>query len=577
MISPRGRGAGARDSLAECDEESRAVRLLRDAGNLPAVVFQLHRGQDGLARFVALNERVRELCEIAPDEAYAASECFANRLHPDDLQDFLESLRCAEEGMCVWHSEHRVVLPSLGTRWHEVRAEPQRLEDGSVLWHGLILDVTERKLREERLSLAAVAFDSQQGFVITDARGIIVRVNHCFTEITGYSNRESVDKPALMLLAEPYGEKEGRRIAEHIRDQGHWHGEIVLRRADTRDIPCQLTITAVRDRAGRVTNFVGAFHDISERKAAERRIHELAYYDPLTHLANRRLLMDRLVKAMANSRRTRQYGAILYLDLDNFKVLNDTFGHDQGDQLLCAVAERLSGLVRDGDSVARLGGDEFVVLLGNLGHDPKMSTRHAEGIANKIRHALGRPYLLPGLRAGTYHSTASLGVCMFLDHEEPVESLLKYADIALYQAKTAGRNAVCVYQATGVVPLGQAADTQSRGDIWIAQAIQLLDQRMTTPPTVVTLAHELGTNVRKLTGLFRKKFGLTVTEYFTELRLETARRLLVNCDQQIQLIGERIGYRNAGDFTRAFRRRYGMSPRAYRRLHCQAGTAVASE
>jgi diguanylate cyclase (GGDEF)-like protein/PAS domain S-box-containing protein len=575
MMSPRGRGTGAHVALAESTDDVSGVELLHDAGNFPAVIFQLHRTDDGHARFVALNDRVRDYCELAPAEAYAASECFASRLHPDDLDDFLDSLQRAQEGMHVWHSEHRVILPMTGTRWHEVRAEPQRLDDGSVLWHGLILDITERKLREERLSLEAVAFDSQQGFVITDARGIIVRVNHCFTEITGYSNRDAVDKAALMFLAEPYGESESRRIAEHIRAHGHWHGEIVLRRADGKDIPCQLTITAVRDRGGRATNFVGAFHDISERKAAEQRIHELAYYDPLTRLANRRLLMDRLAKAMANSRRSRQYGAILYLDLDNFKVLNDTFGHDHGDQLLCAVAERLNGLVRDGDSVARLGGDEFVVLLGNLGQDPKLAAGHAEGIANKIRHALGKPYLLPGLSAGTYHSTTSLGVCLFLDHEEPVESLLKYADIALYQAKTAGRNAVCVYQAGyGAVPTGRGADTQSRADAWIAQAINLLDQRMATPPTVMELAHQIGTNVRKLTGLFRKKFGLTVTEYFTELRLETARRLLVNCDQQIQLIGERIGYRNAGDFTRAFRRRYGMSPRAYRRLHCQGNGAI---
>jgi PAS domain S-box-containing protein len=314
-------------------DDARAVTLLRESGNLPAVIFQLHRSDDGRARFVALNDRVREYCELSPDEAYSASECFASRLHPDDLGDFLDSLRQAQQDMRVWQSEHRVVLPMTGTRWHEVRAAPQRLDDGSVLWHGLILDITERKLREERLSLEAVAFDSQQGFVITDARGIIVRVNHCFTEITGFSNREAAGRAALMFLAEPYGENEGRRIAENIRAQGHWHGEIVVRRADGKDIPCQLTITAVRDRGGRVTNFVGAFHDISERKAAEQRIHELAYYDPLTRLANRRLLMDRLVKAMANSRRSRQYGAILYLDLDNFKVLNDTFGDRKSTRL----------------------------------------------------------------------------------------------------------------------------------------------------------------------------------------------------------------------------------------------------
>jgi len=539
---------------------------------IPAVLFALHRNCSGEAHFIALNERVRDLCEIAPSEAYAARECFERRLHPDDAPGFFSTLTEAEAACSGWRCEYRVILDSGVTRWHELRAEPRVMSDGSTVWHGLIIDVTERKLREEQLSLDAVAFDSQQGFAITDAHGVILRVNDCFTEITGHPADQVIGRPGHAYLAEPLAEAEARHIEERVRATGHWHGELALRRIDDQAIPCQITVTAIHDRAERITHFIAAFLDISERKAAERRIHELAYYDPLTRLANRRLLMDRLAKAMANSRRSRQYGALLYLDLDNFKVLNDTLGHDRGDELLRAVADRLTGMVRDGDSVARLGGDEFVVLLCHLGADEQAATQYAEAIANKIRHALGQPYRMAGMRAGGYHGTASVGVCVFLDHTETQETLLKYADIALYQAKNAGRDTVCVYRQQASVPQpGRAGDSLDRADAWLTQAVRLMDQRMAMPPTVTELARELGTNVRKLTGLFRKRFGMTVTEYFAEQRLETACRLLAQCHQQIQIIGVRVGYRNAGDFTRAFRRRYGMSPRNYRRLHCRGG------
>ncbi len=543
-----------------------------DSDQLPAVIFQLHGSSDGALHFLVVNQRVRELCEATPEDAYHADACFAKRLHAEDYPRVMASLHRSRDTLALWYSEHRVKLPKGGVRWHELRAQPRPLSDGSVVWHGIIVDVTERKQVEERLRLEAVAFESQQGFVITDARGMIVRVNNCFTEMTGLAHADVLGKHGSILLSRQESQEALDSVVGHVHEHGFWHGESTLRGRDGNDIPCQITVTAVQDHAGRTTHFIGALNDISERKEAEQRIHELAFYDPLTKLANRRLLMDRLAKAMANSRRTRQYGAILYIDLDRFKTLNDTLGHDYGDQLLQAAAQRLAAQVRDGDSVGRLGGDEFIVLLANLGSDTRTAEVHAEAVADKVLETLCKPYSLPNLRDGAYHSTASIGVCLYLDHEEPIDTLLKYADIALYHAKNAGRACVRFYAGSSAarnVAEWPSHDPVTRAENLITQAIQIIDEHIYTPMAVADLAKRIGTNARKLTLLFRKKFGLTVTQYAAELRLELARRLLAETDHQIQLIGERVGYVNAGDFSRAFSRRYGQSPREYRQNHAR--------
>jgi diguanylate cyclase (GGDEF)-like protein len=182
--------------------------------------------------------------------------------------------------------------------------------------------------------------------------------------------------------------------------------------------------------------------DITERKRSEQQIHQLAFYDALTQLPNRRLLLDRLQQAFAVSDRNGQHGAIMFLDLDHFKTLNDTRGHEIGDLLLIEVAARLSSSVRDGDTVARLGGDEFVVVLETLSIDAHKAAAQAERVAEKIQTALNQPYQLKDC---THYTTPSIGIAMFKGHQDGMDDLLKYADIAMYQAKTAGRNAIRFY------------------------------------------------------------------------------------------------------------------------------------
>ena len=207
----------------------------------------------------------------------------------------------------------------------------------------------------------------------------------------------------------------------------------------------------IRNKNGAVEKLMGITEDITESKKAEEYIRTLAFYDILTQLPNRRLLNDRLGQAMATGKRRGFYGALMFLDLDNFKSLNDTHGHDMGDLLLIEAAHRISSCVREMDTVARFGGDEFVVMLSELDADKKKSVAYAGIIAERIRITLAEPYLLTHKQEGStdtiveHHCTASIGLILFFDHETSQEDILKGADIAMYQAKDSGRNTICFF------------------------------------------------------------------------------------------------------------------------------------
>lgn len=300
-------------------------------------------------------------------------------------------------------------------------------------------DITEQKRAEQEYRIAATAFETQEGIVITDADGVILRVNKAFTEITGYTPEEAVGRTPRILKSNRHEPAFYEAMWSAIRTTGVWQGEIWDRRKSGEVYPKWLTITAVTGEKGEVTHYVGTHMDITQRKAAEEEIRHLAFYDPLTLLPNRRLLMDRLRHSLAASARTGSVVAVLFIDLDNFKDLNDTLGHDKGDVLLTQVAQRLVTCVREGDTVARLGGDEFVVMLEyqNVARD-KAATL-AQTVGEKVLATLSQPYTLLG---HVYHSTASIGITLYSDQQGSVDELLKQADLAMYQAKAVGRNAL---------------------------------------------------------------------------------------------------------------------------------------
>ena len=319
----------------------------------------------------------------------------------------------------------------------ELSSSVFRSKDGSEMSSLLIRDITELKRLEQQLRIDATVFESQEGMLVTDAQGTILRVNKAFCAITGYSADEVVGHTSHML-------KSGRHDAgfyvdlwRKLKKHGYWEGEIWNRRKNNSIYPEWLTITAVKGRDDQVMNYVGTLTDITVRKQAEEEIKTLAFYDPLTQLPNRRLLLDRLHHAMAASSRSSQTCALLFIDLDNFKTLNDTRGHDVGDLLLQQVAQRLMLSVREGDTVSRIGGDEFVVILEDLSTSPLEAASQAEQVGEEIRRELGRTYMLGG---HSHHSSPSIGATLFSGHQFSSDELLKRGDLAMYEAKAAGRN-----------------------------------------------------------------------------------------------------------------------------------------
>ena len=297
----------------------------------------------------------------------------------------------------------------------------------------------ERKQTENAIRIAAVTFETQEAILITDTAGKILRVNQAFKEITGYSAAEVVGQNPRILQSGRHDAAFFRDMWSALLDTGKWSGEIWDKRKNGDIYPKLMTITAVSDDSQCVTHYVAVFRDISNRKKSEDEIHQLAFYDSLTGLPNRRLLLDRLQQAMAAGARNGRYGALLFLDLDHFKTINDTRGHAMGDELLMAVARRLQTCVREGDSVARMGGDEFVVLLEDLSGTENEAAGQTESVAEKIRLELDKPYVLNDFEC---LSTVSIGISLFRGHLESAADLLQHTDVAMYQAKMAGRNAI---------------------------------------------------------------------------------------------------------------------------------------
>ncbi|MCF8197389.1 MAG: PAS-domain containing protein [Sulfuritalea sp.] len=398
---------------------------------------------DAKSKTVLADERVFEIFGVSSEGRDGRFSDWIDYVHPEDrertVNETIASLRNKATDVKL---AYRIVRPDGKVRYLEVHNHLVRDESGWVLrLIGADFDVTERRETEERLLLTEKVFDnSPVAIMISDSDNRIISVNRSFTRITGYSEREVLGRDPKLLSSELHDAAFFSRMWASLEASDFWEGEIWDRRKTGEIYPKWMTVNVVHDREDPARiHYVAIFSDITERKQAEEHIHHLAHHDPLTSLPNRMTLVARLEQSLAEANRNQRSVAVMFLDLDRFKTINDTLGHQVGDLLLIEVARRLRQTVRSSDTVARLGGDEFVVVLPALEVAGLAAT-----VAGSILEALSQPYQMGG---HTVHCTPSIGVSIYPQDGRDVETVMKYADTAMYHAKEQGRNSFQFFSA----------------------------------------------------------------------------------------------------------------------------------
>jgi len=444
---------------------SRATVVTREQENRPTRMIGMHTDISYLKKIETelrtSTEQLHELLEFSPTAIRIASNdgrrvIYANRrysellnLHqdevlnidptqyyvdPDHYEAYLDTIN---SGGKVSDVLTHLQIPGEGDKAVLATYVPIQYENESCVI-GWFYDVTEWLKAQEALRLHASVFDNAwEGILITDKNNRIITVNHAFTEITGYGQSELIGEDPGILASGRQDKNFYQSMWQSINETGRWRGEVWNRKKNGDYYAEILTISAIKDEQGEVVNYLGLFADITEIKNTERQLEDLAHYDALTQLANRTLLSDRLGQALAQARRRDTLLAVCFLDLDNFKPINDSYGHDVGDKLLIEVAKRLNAVVRSGDTVARMGGDEFVLLITNIDDIEELApvlTRINQKIAEEI-----------SLDSHIFSVSASIGVAIYPLDNVDADTLIRHADLSMYEAKQAGRDCYHVF------------------------------------------------------------------------------------------------------------------------------------
>lgn len=405
-------------------------RFAELSSNVPGVIYQYRLRPDGTAHFPFASEGLREIFGCGPEEVVVDAKPVFERVHADDLEDVWRSIEQSARTLQTWHKVYRVNHPELGLRWVEGNATPSKQPDGSVTWHGHIRDITDLHRALERVRTAASVFDaSHEGIIISDVDYSFRDANRAFERLTGYSRKDLGGQGPDILLPEEDRARTVAKLRAALRSGDRWNGEVFIRRKSGETFPAELSISAVRDDEGRLTHYVTLMADMTLRKAQEHHLGKIANHDPLTGVGNRRMADERLQHIVNLARHSGATFAVCMLDLDEFKPINDRYGHDAGDHVLKTIAQRLQDLIRSDDSLCRLGGDEFLIIL----REPQ-----GETVFERILEAIRIPIRI---EAGIVRVSSSLGVTLCdAECEADAEELLRRADRAVYAAKSAGRN-----------------------------------------------------------------------------------------------------------------------------------------
>jgi len=351
------------------------------------------------------------------DRAYVVKEC---QLHCDKNKEY--------------EIEYRIIDTEKNIRWMQSAGKAEFDANGQpILMRGIVRDITNQKMAEKKLQLSSCVFaESREGIMITNPEGIVVEVNPSFCDITGYSRDEIINHNPNILSSGRQNSEFYTDMWKSIVELGFWQGEVWNHKKDGTVYAELLSISSIKDEEGKVLHYVGIFTDITHSKKQQENLEKMAHYDVLTQLPNRTLLADRFTQAIAHSKRQENLLAVCFLDLDDFKPVNDLYGHETGDKLLIEVADSLKAIIRDEDTVSRQGGDEFALLLGDIDSFP-----HCEQMLKRIINSLSQPYLID---EKSLLISASIGVTLYPQDNSNLDTLLRHADQAMYEAKQAGRN-----------------------------------------------------------------------------------------------------------------------------------------
>ncbi|WP_259054569.1 sensor domain-containing protein [Methylohalomonas lacus] len=386
------------------------------------------------------NDGIHTLFGYSPKEIESDISSWTSRIHPDEKDQILAEVHHAiDSGAGSWTGEYRFRRKDGSYAYVWDRSFIIRDEYGkAVRMLGGKNDITESKLQQARLTQQAELLDkAHDAIIIRDMDNHVSFWNKGAERLYGWTAEEVAGRHLEEFL---YEDTKGFRTAmEELQKNGEWRGELEPIHKNGKRLIIEAHWTLIQDDAGYPESILAINTDITQRKAAEHEIQYLAFYDQLTQLPNRQLMLDRLQRAINATSRNGQHGALLFIDLDNFKILNDTLGHDIGDLLLQQVAQRLTTCIRESDSLSRLGGDEFVVMLENLGGDSLEAASQAETIGEKILAALNESYSLSDYE---HQCTPSIGITLFSNQEHNMDELQKRADLAMYQAKGEGRNTI---------------------------------------------------------------------------------------------------------------------------------------
>jgi diguanylate cyclase (GGDEF)-like protein/PAS domain S-box-containing protein len=438
--------------VADAEREA-ALKLLQNiARRVPGVVYQYLMRADGSSCFPFASEAIRDIYRVSPKEVREDASKVFTVLHPDDYDAVVAAIQTSARELKPWQQEYRVKFPDGTVRWLFGNALPEPAPGGSTLWHGFITDVTESRqlkdaLKESELRYRTIADFTADWEYWSLPDGTLRYVSPSCEEVCGYTPQELYADP--LLLRRMVHPDDLALFDDHVHqlsDQGVTEPiDYRIRTKHGEERWIAHVCRQVFDADGKSLGRRASNRDDTRNKELQEQIRQLAFIDPLTALPNRRLLLDRLEQALAANQRSEGFGALMFLDLDNFKPLNDQHGHGAGDLLLLEVARRLKACVRGVDTVSRIGGDEFVVLLGELAADQAQAAEQASKLAEKVRFSLAEPYLLPvsnNAEAIKHHCSASIGVVLIEPQHKSVEGLLKWADAAMYLAKEEGRNRV---------------------------------------------------------------------------------------------------------------------------------------